>query len=172
MAALSPNQLLITNVGSQCVEEYNVDTGEMSPFAAACNGIAGSSHTGHRLNDVSLNFPIGVLYDGGQKVYVSIHLSHTILAIDTTTDQSSILLTTTIRPRLLGYGLNSDIIHLTLDDGLGAIKDGTVEYIIGTKGQIRGKTIGDISTTLVAFPVAFLEVDNGIWVIADRLNHR
>ena len=45
MSALSPNQILITNEGNQCVEEYNLDTGEMSPFAAACNGAAGNSHT-------------------------------------------------------------------------------------------------------------------------------
>ena len=172
MAALSPNQVLITNEVSQCVEEYNLDTGEMSPFAAACNGIAGSSHTGHRLNDVSLNFPIGVLYDGGQKVYVSTQLSNTILSIDATTDQSGVLLSGIWRPRLLGYGMNSDIVYVTLNNGFGAIKDGSVEYIIGTSGQSTGKTIGNISTTQLLYPSAFVEVDNGTWLVADRSNHR
>ena len=173
MSALSPNQILITNEGGQCVEEYNLDTGEMNPFAAACDGVAGSSHTGHRINDVAVNEPMGVLYDRGQKVYVSIHHTNTILSIDTTTDQSSVLLTTSERPRLLGYGLNSDIIHITLNHGFGVIEDGSLEYIIGTtSGQDRGKTIGDISTTQMWHPSAFVEVDNGTWVIADRSNHR
>ena len=172
MSALSPNQILISNEGNQCVEEYNLDTGEMIPFAAACDGTAGSSHTGHRINDISMNEPMGVLYDGGQKVYVSIYVTSTILAIDTTTDQSSILLTTSIRPRLLGYGLDLDIIHITLNNGFGAIKDGSLEYIIGTSGQSAGKTSGDISTTLMLYPLAFVEVENGTWVVADRSNNR
>ena len=172
MSALSPNQILITNEGSECVEEYNLHTGEMSPFAAACNGTAGNSHTGHRINDVSMDDPMGVLYDGDQKVYVSIHGTFTVLSIDTITDQSSVLLTTSQRPRLLGYGLSSDIVHLTLNNGFGAIKDGSVEYIIGTSGQSTGKAIGDISTTQMSHPRGFVEVDNGTWVVADRQNHR
>ena len=172
MSALSPNQILITNEGDQCVEEYNINTGKMTPFASTCDGLAGSSHTGHRISDVSMDKPMGVLHDGGQKVYVSVHHTNTILSIDTTTDQSSILLTTSKRPRLLGYGLNLDIVHLTLANGFGAIKDGPLEYIIGTSGQSMGKTMGDISATLMWNPLAFVEVNNGIWVVADRLNNR
>ena len=172
MSTLSPNQILITNEGNQCVEEYNLDTGETTPFAAACNGAAGSSHTGHRINDVSMNVPVGVLCDGGQKVYVSIYHARVVLSIDTTTDQSSILITTSVPPRLLGYGVRSDIIHLTFDNGFGAIKDGSVEYIIGTSGQIMGKTIGYMRTTEMLYPQAFVEVDNGTWIVADISNHR
>ena len=134
MSALSPNQILITNGGDQCVEEYNLDAREMSPFAAACNGTAGNSHTGHRINDVFMNGPTGVFYDGGQKVYVSIYHTKAVLSIDTTTDHSSVLLTTSASPRLLRYGLNSDIIHMTFNNGFGASKDGSVKYIIGTSG--------------------------------------
>ena len=172
MTALSPNQILITNGGDQCVEEYNLDTGELSPFAATCNGAAGSSHTGHRINDVSMNEPFGVLYDGGQKVYVSVHTTGTILSIDTTTDQSRVFLTTGSPPRLLGYGQNSDIVHITSNNGFGAIIDGSVEYIIGTNEQTVGKTIGDLSTTQMYYPRAFVEVENGTWVVADRSNNR
>ena len=172
MSALSPNQILITNEDEQCVEEYNLHTGEMSPFAAACDGTAGSSHTGHRRNDVSMDVPVGVLYDGGQKVYVTVYYGRVVLSIDTTTDQSSVLLTTGAPPRLLGYGLNSDIVHIIFNNGFGVIKDSSVEYIIGTSGQIMGKTIGNISATQLSYPQAFVEVDNGTWVIADRSNHR
>ena len=172
MSALSPNQILITNEGNQCVEEYNLDTGEMSPFAAACNGAAGNSHTGNRINDVSMHDPVGVLYDGGQKVYVSIHVKRKILSIDTTTDQSSVLLTTSSSPRLLGHGLNSDIVYITLNNGFAAIKDGSLEYIIGTSGQSTGKTVGDISTTRMWYPLGFVEVDNGTWIVADMENNR
>ena len=172
MSALSPNQILIANERSQCAEEYNLDTGEMRLFAAACNGTPGNSHTGHRINDVSMEQPMGVLYDGGQKVYVSIHMTRTVLSIDTTTDQSSILLTTSRLPRLLGYGLNSDIFHITLDNGFAAIKNGSEEYVIGASGQSRGKTIGHISTTRMLHLLAFVEVDHRIWVIADFFNNR
>ena len=172
MSVLSANQILITNEDDQCVEEYNLNTGEISPFAAACDGTAGSSYTGHRKNDVSMDVPMGVLYDGDQKVYVTIYYAMVVLSIDTTTDQSSVLLTTTSPPRLLGYGQNSDIVHITFNNGFGAIKDGSVEYIIGTSGQSTGKAIGDISTTQMSHPRGFVEVDNGTWVVADRQNHR
>ena len=172
MSALPPNQILISNGGDQWVEEYNLDTGEISPFAAACNGTAGTSHTGHRINDVSLSTPMGVLYDGEQKVYLSIHLTRTILSIDTTTDQSSVIITTSKPPRLLGYGLNSDIVHVTLNNSFAAIKDGLIEYIIGTPEGSPGKRTGDISTTRMLNPRAFVEVDNGVWVVADSSNDR
>ena len=172
MTALSPNQVLITNGGDQCVEEYNLDTGEMSPFTAACDGAARSSQTGHRINDVSMDDPIGVFYDGGQKVNISLYYARVVLSIDTTTDQSSVLLTTSSPPRHLGYGLNSDIIHITLKNGFGAIKDRSVEYITGTDGQSLGKTMGDITTTLMDRPLGFVEVENGTWTVADRSNDR
>ena len=51
----------------------------------------------------------------------------------------------------------------TFNNGFGAIKDSSAEYIIGTSGQSEGKTIGDISTTQISCPLTLAKVDNGMW---------
>ena len=143
-------------------------TGEIIPYAAACNGTPGDSHTGHRLSDVSINNPMGILYDGGKQVFVSTTSSGVIISIDKTTDQCAIAITVSQRPRFLGYGLDRDTIYMTLNNGFGASRDGFVEYLIGSGREYTDPETGDVSTTQLVHPMSFFEVDNGTWVIVDR----
>ena len=67
MFASSPNWILITTEGNRSAEEYNLDNKAMSPFAAACDGRTENSHTGHRINDVSMNQSLGPCMTEGRK---------------------------------------------------------------------------------------------------------
>ena len=172
MTFWSSHQLLITNEVAHCVEECDLQTGLITAYVSACDGTSGHSYTGHRLHDVSIDVPMGIFYDGGHRVYISILISRNLISIDTTTDQSSVVLTSSDMPRILGYGLNSDTIYTTLSTGFGAIKDDSIERVVGSSGQFKGSTIGTIGTTRMDHPTSFLEVTDGTWVIADRYNNR
>ena len=95
-----------------------------------------------------------------------------LVSIDSMTVQSSVVLTSSLSPRFLGYGLNSETIYTTLSNGFGAIKDGTIEHVVGSTHLGKGSPISEIHTTQMDHPTLFVEVDNGTWVIADRKNHR
>ena len=147
-------------------------TGEIIPYAAACNGTSGDSHTGHRLNDVSINWPRAILYDGEKQVFVSLGSTGVIISIDTTTDQCAVAMTISRSPRIFGYGLDRDTIYVTLNDGFGAIRDGSIEYVIGSGREYTDPETGDVNPTQLTYPMSFAEVEDGRWVIADRDNNR
>lgn len=158
MTALPDNQLLITNLEDHCVEQLNLGTMDIIPYAANCNGTQGYSHIGHRLRDVVLDFPIGILYDGQHDVFVSLHNARKLLRIDTSDGMCNVVMTTHYSLRLLGYRLSTDRIYVTLNNGFGYVGNGLVEDVIGTYSIGAGRSVGSMETTKMHFAQSFAEI--------------
>ena len=172
MSFISSSQLLITDMNGNCVEEFNLDAKNIVPYIGECFSTHPEMTEGHRLNDVKLNRPFGITYNGRGTILTGLLHSRVIIATEVANGWTSQFNRVPFMPRYLSFDVDSQKLYATLHNGLVTVSNSSVEYIVGKPTAERGSAIGSLVDTRVNYLNAAIKVIDGVWLLADAENHR
>ena len=172
MSFISSRQLLVTNLNGKCVEELKFDANTIVPYIGECYSTQPEMMEGHRLNDVKLNSPVGITYDGRGTIFTGLLHSRVVIATEVANGWTSLFNLVPFMPRYLNFDVDSQKLYATLHNGLVTVSNSSVEYIVGKPTAERGSAIGSLVDTRVNYLNAAIKVIDGVWLLADAENHR
>ena len=172
MSFLPSGQLLITNIQGNCVEEVDLDAKTIIPYIGECSSTDVEMTEGHRLNDVKLNRPFGITYNGRGTILTGLLHSRVIIATEVANGWTSQFNRVPFMPRYLSFDVDSQKLYATLHNGLITVSNNNVEYIVGRSSADRGSAVGPLVDTRVNYLNAFIKAIDGLWLIADWKNNR
>ena len=172
MSFISSSQLLITDMNGNCVEEFNLDAKNIVPYIGECFSTHPEMTEGHRLNDVKLNRPFGITYDGRGKVFTGLSHSRGIIATEVANGWTYMFNHAPDVPRYLNFDVDSQKLYATLKNGLITVNNDSVEYMVAKSTADRGSATGPLVDTRVNHLNALIKVIDGIWLLTDGKNNR
>lgn len=172
MSFLSSNRLLITNIWKHCVEEYKLNVNAITTYMGQCSSDSGSTFVGHRLDQVRLDRPYGVSFDGTGTLYVGLHYQALIISVNTATGVAEEFASTPALPRYLRYNSVQKNLFATLNNGFAVVQEDSVHYIVSQSNANQGDEVGVLTETRMYLPHAIFEAPGNVWIISDTHNER
>lgn len=172
MVYINSSTLVINSYYEHCIESFDVTTIEMKTYAGAC-GTEDSQLTGHRINDVRLSSPTGVVFDGSQMIYCLSSRDNTIIGIDTKSDMvHPVCYTSGVFGRSLAFDHSTQSLFIALRNAIGKVEvsSGVLEVISGS--TTSGDSVGDLRTTKYNSIFNLLWVNSSTLMVSDQRNDR
>ena len=172
MTYLDDDTLLFTLFYGACIESVDLSVlSQPTTYAGQC-GSQGSKYEGHRIHEVRMHHPTGILSLRENLVYFSTWAHSSVHVIESLTDQVSTLSTGIPRARMLTYDPYHHALLVAVDFGIMRVdpSDGSAVWLSGSTNS--GSELSDFHNARFLFPVDTVVVSDTAIITSDHLNNR